>query len=134
MKGINTDWDKPICIYLWQLIMKSKPSYPLAILEAVFVNIIWTSSFIFVKLLLKNLGPLTIGGLRYFIGFLVLLPFMLRKGRLDALPTQDVAASPPDRLERLHHRQRCHVLVVEVSAGHHRLFHDEHHHAARPLW
>jgi drug/metabolite transporter (DMT)-like permease len=86
MKGINTDWDKPICFYLWQLIMKSKPSYPLAILEAVFVNIIWASSFIFVKLLLKNLGPLTIGGLRYFIGFLVLLPFMLRKGRLDALP------------------------------------------------
>ena len=36
--------------------------------------------------MLKDLGPLTIGGLRYFIGFLVLLPFMLRKGRLDALP------------------------------------------------
>lgn len=66
--------------------MIAKPSYPLAILEAVFVNIIWASSFIFVKLLLKDLGPLTIGGLRYFIGFLVLLPFMLRKGRLDALP------------------------------------------------
>ena len=68
-------------------IMKSKPSYPLAIFEAVFVNIIWASSFIFVKLLLKDLGPLTIGGLRYFIGFLVLLPFMLRRGRLHlALP------------------------------------------------
>ena len=66
--------------------MIAKLSYPLAILEAVFVNIIWASSFIFVKLLLKDLGPLTIGGLRYFIGFLVLLPFMLRKGRLDALP------------------------------------------------
>jgi len=66
--------------------MQKKPSYPLAILEAVFVNVIWASSFIFVKLVLKDLGPLTIGGLRYFIGFLVLLPFMLRKGRLYVLP------------------------------------------------
>jgi drug/metabolite transporter (DMT)-like permease len=65
-----------------------KPSYSLALVEAFFVNIIWASSFIFIKLLLKDLGPLTIGGLRYFIGFLVLLPFMLRKGRLDALPRQ----------------------------------------------
>jgi len=67
--------------------MQKKPSYPLAIIEALFVNIIWASSFIFVKLLLKDLGPLTIGGLRYFIGFLVLLPFMLRRGKLPhALP------------------------------------------------
>lgn len=60
--------------------MIAKPSYPLAIFEAVLVNLIWASSFIFVKLALKELGPLTIGGLRYFIGFLILLPFMLRKG------------------------------------------------------
>jgi drug/metabolite transporter (DMT)-like permease len=63
-----------------------KPSHPLAIFEAVFVNVIWASSFIFVKLLLKELGPLTIGGLRYFIGFLILFPFMLRKERSFALP------------------------------------------------
>ncbi len=66
--------------------MQKKPSYPLAILEAVFVNIIWASSFIIVKLALKDLGPLTIGGLRYFIGFLLLLPFLLRRGRNYALP------------------------------------------------
>jgi drug/metabolite transporter (DMT)-like permease len=58
--------------------MKSKPSYHLAIIEAVFINIIWASTFIFVKLALKDLGPLTIGGLRYFLGFLILLPFMLK--------------------------------------------------------
>ncbi|MBU2611826.1 MAG: EamA family transporter [Chloroflexi bacterium] len=57
-----------------------KPSYSLALVEAVLVNVIWASSFVFVKLALKELGPLTIGGLRYFIGFLILLPFMLRKG------------------------------------------------------
>jgi drug/metabolite transporter (DMT)-like permease len=58
--------------------MKSKPSYYLAVVEAVFINIIWASTFIFVKLALKDLGPLTIGGIRYFLGFLILLPFILR--------------------------------------------------------
>jgi drug/metabolite transporter (DMT)-like permease len=58
--------------------MSSTPSYRLAVVEAVFINIIWASSFIFVKMALKDLGPLTIGGLRYFFGFLILLPFILR--------------------------------------------------------
>jgi drug/metabolite transporter (DMT)-like permease len=58
--------------------MNSKPSYQLALVEAVFINIIWASTFIFVKMALKDLGPLTIGGLRYFLGFLILLPFILR--------------------------------------------------------
>ncbi len=56
-----------------------KPSYPLAIIEAFIVNLIWASSFIIVKMALNNFGPLTIGGLRYFIGALILLPFMLRE-------------------------------------------------------
>lgn len=58
--------------------MSSLPSHRLAIVEAVFINIIWASSFIFVKMALKDMGPLTIGGLRYFIGFLILVPFILR--------------------------------------------------------
>jgi drug/metabolite transporter (DMT)-like permease len=61
--------------------MSSTPTHRLAIVEAVFINIIWASSFIFVKMALKDLGPLTIGGLRYFIGFLILLPFILRSKR-----------------------------------------------------
>ena len=59
-------------------IMK-KPSYPLAIAEAVLVNMIWATSFIIVKLVLDEISPLTISGLRYFIGALILLPFMLRE-------------------------------------------------------
>jgi len=61
--------------------MSSLPSHKLAIVEAVFINIIWASSFIFVKIALKDMGPLTIGGLRYFIGFLILLPFILKSKR-----------------------------------------------------
>ncbi len=56
-----------------------RPSYPLAIAEAVLVNMIWATSFIFVKLILDEISPLTISGLRYFIGALILLPFMLRE-------------------------------------------------------
>ena len=56
-----------------------KPSYPFAITEALIVNLIWASSFIIVKMALEDFGPLTIGGLRYFIGALILLPFMLRE-------------------------------------------------------
>ncbi len=56
-----------------------KPSYPLAIAEAVLTNIIWATSFIIVKLVLDEISPLTISGLRYFIGALILLPFVLRE-------------------------------------------------------
>lgn len=48
----------------------------LALLEALLVTVIWSSSFVIVKLGLETLGPLTIAGLRYFLGALVLLPFM----------------------------------------------------------
>ena len=52
-----------------------------AILEMLLVTVIWASSFVFVKMILSNLGPLTIAGLRYFLAFLILLPFMINKRR-----------------------------------------------------
>lgn len=61
--------------------MSTTPSHRLALIEAIFINIIWASSFIFVKMALKDMGPLTIGGLRYFIGFLILLPFLMKSKR-----------------------------------------------------
>jgi drug/metabolite transporter (DMT)-like permease len=52
----------------------------LALAEALLVTIIWSSTFVAVKLGLDSLGPLTIAGLRYLIGSLVLLPVLfLRK-------------------------------------------------------
>ncbi len=54
------------------------PSRALALLEALLVSMVWASSFIFVKIALAELGPLTIGGLRYFLGFACLLPFLRR--------------------------------------------------------
>jgi drug/metabolite transporter (DMT)-like permease len=51
----------------------------LALLLALLVTIIWSSTFVVVKFGLKTLGPLTIAGLRYFIGSLVLLPFLIMR-------------------------------------------------------
>jgi len=52
----------------------------LPVLEAFLVSIIWGSSFILVKLALSELGPLTISGLRYFLGFVILSPLIARNG------------------------------------------------------
>lgn len=51
-----------------------------AILEAVVATLIWASSYVLVKILVADIGPLTLAGLRYFLGFLMLLPFV-RRGR-----------------------------------------------------
>jgi drug/metabolite transporter (DMT)-like permease len=58
--------------------MPHQSARPLALLEVLLVSMVWGSSFIFVKLALTELGPLTIGGLRYFLGFVCLLPFLRR--------------------------------------------------------
>lgn len=49
----------------------------LALIEALLVTIIWSSTFVIVKMGLESLGPLTIAGLRYLIGSLVLAPFLI---------------------------------------------------------
>lgn len=57
-----------------------KPSHQIALIEGVLTTMMWASSFVLVKLALVHMGPLTIAGLRYFLGFLFLLPLMLRHG------------------------------------------------------
>jgi len=59
--------------------MYKQASHPLALVEALLVSMVWALSFIFVKMALTELGPLTIGGLRYFLGFACLLPFLHRR-------------------------------------------------------
>lgn len=54
-----------------------KPTRWLAIAESLLANTIWASTFVLVKIGLNDLGPLTLGGLRYFAGFLLLLPLMV---------------------------------------------------------
>lgn len=52
-----------------------------AILEALFVTCLWSSSWIFIKFGLKNLPPLTFAGLRYSLAFAFLLPLIGRDER-----------------------------------------------------
>jgi len=52
----------------------------IAIGESVLATVIWASSFVFVKIGLEYMGPLTIAGFRYFGAFLILLPFQIHKG------------------------------------------------------
>lgn len=79
-----------------------KPSRALAVAEALVVNLVWASSFVLVKIGLYDLGPLTLAGLRYFIGFLVLLPWMAHNG------TAALRALPP--------RRWIHLILIGVCA------------------
>lgn len=68
----------PILFILKGAAMFSKdPSHLKAILQALFVTVLWSSSWVLVKLGLQDLPPLTFAGLRYVWASLVLLPAML---------------------------------------------------------
>ncbi len=59
----------------------------LALLEALLATVIWSSSFVVVKFGLETLGPLTIAGLRYSLGAIVLAPFLLlKRGERKPIP------------------------------------------------
>jgi probable blue pigment (indigoidine) exporter len=49
--------------------------------EALLTALIWSSSFIGVKVVLRYTGPLTTAGLRYFLAFLFLFPWLWQKRR-----------------------------------------------------
>lgn len=53
----------------------------LAIFSGVAVSLIWASSFIVIKMGLRYLNPLTLAGLRYFIAFVLLAPWLAALGR-----------------------------------------------------
>jgi len=52
-----------------------------AVGEVFLAAAVWSSSFIGIKFVLQYTGALTLAGLRYFIAFLILLPFLLRFGK-----------------------------------------------------
>lgn len=60
-------------------------SRPAAIFAALFVTVLWSSSFVIIKLGLNEIPPLTFAGLRYVIAFICLLPFAFKKERIDEI-------------------------------------------------
>lgn len=51
---------------------------------------IWGSSFVVAKVGLRELGPLTLAGLRYFVAFLMLLPFLPRRLTAHGRPSRSL--------------------------------------------
>jgi drug/metabolite transporter (DMT)-like permease len=51
----------------------------ISVIEGILVAVIWASSFVFVKMGLIYMGPLTLAGLRYLLAASVLLPWLLRQ-------------------------------------------------------
>jgi drug/metabolite transporter (DMT)-like permease len=51
--------------------------HTLAVLQALFVVFLWATSWVFVKIGLQSIPPVTFAGLRYFLAFLCLLAVLL---------------------------------------------------------
>ncbi|HLC33754.1 MAG TPA: DMT family transporter [Anaerolineales bacterium] len=61
-----------------------------AILEAVIASMIWATSFVFVRVGMDEVGPLTMAGLRYFAAFVLMLPFIRWRANARALRSKGV--------------------------------------------
>lgn len=49
-----------------------------ALIQALFVTFLWSTSWVLIKIGLQDIPALTFAGLRYFLAFLVLIPFLNR--------------------------------------------------------
>jgi drug/metabolite transporter (DMT)-like permease len=58
-----------------------------AVLQALFVTFLWSTSWVFIKVGLVDIPALTFAGLRYVLAFLCLLPVFLRSPEARLLPT-----------------------------------------------
>jgi drug/metabolite transporter (DMT)-like permease len=47
-----------------------------AVTEGIAANALWSSSFVFIKIGLEQIGPLTLAGARYSLAGIILLPWM----------------------------------------------------------
>jgi len=57
----------------------------LAVLQALLVTFLWSTSFIIIKWGLAEIPPITFAGIRYFLAFLCFLPFIFKKKYTDEL-------------------------------------------------
>lgn len=60
-------------------------SHQRAVLQALFVTFLWSTSWVLIKLGLMDIPALTFAGLRYMLAFLVLLPFVARGDHIGDL-------------------------------------------------
>lgn len=60
-------------------------SHTLAVLQALFVTFLWSTSWVFIKIGLEDIPALTFAGLRYALAFLILLPVLFARREHHAL-------------------------------------------------
>ncbi|MCA9999880.1 MAG: DMT family transporter [Anaerolineales bacterium] len=60
-----------------------RSSHVTAVFQALFVTFLWSTSWVLIKIGLKDIPALTFAGLRYGLAFLCLLPFFWRGGGPD---------------------------------------------------
>jgi drug/metabolite transporter (DMT)-like permease len=63
-----------------------------AVLQALFVTFLWSTSWVLIKIGLKDIPPLTFAGLRYALAFVCLLPFAVRSRQLGSLRNLSIGA------------------------------------------
>lgn len=63
---------------------KASPHF-LAVLQALFVTFLWSTSWVFIKIGLEDIPALTFAGLRYALAFLILLPVLFARREHQAL-------------------------------------------------
>jgi len=68
--------------------MKISPR-SIAVTEAVFVTILWSSSWVLIKFGLTNIPALTFAGIRYFLAAIILTPFLLHRNNFQILKSID---------------------------------------------
>jgi len=89
---------------------RSGHSRIIAVAETLVCALVWGSSFVAVKVLLRYTGPLTIAGVRYFLAFLLLLPWLFR------------GSSSPRRLLREHGARLALMGVTQYTIANGALF------------
>ncbi|KPJ88906.1 MAG: hypothetical protein AMS17_03850 [Spirochaetes bacterium DG_61] len=57
--------------------MKRETTHILAALQAIFVTVLWSSSWVLIKIGLKEIPPITFAGIRYVLAFVCLVPVAL---------------------------------------------------------
>jgi len=65
--------------------MRNRSPHSQAVLQALFVTFLWSTSWVLIKIGLQDIPALPFAGLRYLLAFLCLLPFALRSGQLSPL-------------------------------------------------
>ncbi len=63
----------------------SRSTHLIAVLQAILVTFLWSTSWILIKIGLRDIPALTFAGLRYSLAFLFLLPLILRKSHRNLL-------------------------------------------------